>query len=81
MSTNIEHRIRSIVSRVTKVPLDVASNRDLFRELGVKSAAALELLLSLEDEFAIAIPDEEFGDARTLSKMVHLISQLQGAIA
>jgi acyl carrier protein len=76
--TVIEERVRSLLGRVAKVARDANADADLFRELGVKSGVALELLLSLEDEFSVAIPDEAFGEARSVKKVVALVSSLVG---
>jgi acyl carrier protein len=81
MSDSIETRVCAIIRRVSKrkddgeMPLDA----DVFRELGVESTAALDLLFSLEDEFGVSVPDEAFSSARTVRKMTELVSQLQGA--
>jgi acyl carrier protein len=77
----IEDRVRSLLSRVANISANANADADLFRELGVKSGIALELLLSLEDEFAVAIPDEAFGEARSVTKVVALVSSLVGAPA
>lgn len=72
-SESFEHRVRATVVRVAKIEWDASAEADLFRELGVESRAALELLLSLEDEFQVSILDQEFGEARTLGKLVALM--------
>ena len=73
--SDVETRVRSVVIKVAKLEgarAQFSADADLFRELGVESTAALDLLLSLEEEFGISIPDDQFGDART----VRLIAQL-----
>ena len=81
MSDTIEARIGAIIRRVSKQkgdgPLPV--DADVFRELGVESTAALDLLLSIEDEFGVAVPDDAFSSARTINKMIELIDHLRGA--
>jgi len=52
---------------------------DVFRDLGVESTAALDLLFSLEDEFGVAVPDDAFSSARTIGKMTELVDSLKGA--
>jgi acyl carrier protein len=74
----IEERVRTLLTRVAKVATNANGDADLFRELGVKSGIALELLLSLEDEFSVAIPDEAFGEARSVKQVVELVSSLVG---
>lgn len=72
----VDERIRAIVARLGKHPDPAAlpADADVFRELGVKSTAALDLLLSLEDEFGVHIPDDAFNDARTIARLAALVS-------
>jgi acyl carrier protein len=72
-----ERRIRAILQRVARVEGEYAAGADLFRELGVKSVAALELLLSMEEEFGLAIADAKFGEARSVSALVALVEGLR----
>lgn len=75
----LSSRIAQVVARVAKVkdPSAIAGDKDLYRDIGVKSTAALDLLLSLEEEFNVTIPDQEFGDARTVSSLATLIGGLR----
>jgi acyl carrier protein len=73
----IEQGVRELLARIGKLSPDFAADADIFRDLGVKSAQALDLLLSLEDEFGVQIPDDAFGDARTLAKIVTLVEGLK----
>jgi acyl carrier protein len=78
---SIEEKVRAIIVRIARIDPGFSAESDIFRELGVKSAAALDLLLSLEEEFNVAISDDAFGDARNVTKIVALIASLQGAAA
>jgi acyl carrier protein len=80
-SSNVDDRVRDVIARVAKIPRGFRGDADLYRDLGVKSGAALELLLSLEDEFGIAIPDDAFGDARSTDRLVALVTSLHGVDA
>jgi acyl carrier protein len=71
----IEARIRAILLRVARLEGAYSAQADLFRELGVKSVASLDLLLSLEEEFGVAISDEAFGQARSVSALVSLVQE------
>jgi acyl carrier protein len=75
-ATTIIQRIVAEVARL-RDPATIPVDRDLYREVGIKSTAALDLLLSLEDAFGVAIPDERFGDARTVSSLVDLVGDLR----
>ena len=74
----LSSRVAEVVARVAKVtdPKLIEVDKDLYRDLGVKSTAALDLLLSLEEEFNVSIPDQAFGDARTVSSLAALIGEL-----
>jgi acyl carrier protein len=72
----IEARIRAILRRVGGLEGPFSAHADIYRELGVKSIAALDLLLSLEEEFGVAITDDAFGQACSVSALVSLV---QGA--
>jgi|HubBroStandDraft_1064217.scaffolds.fasta_scaffold480915_2 acyl carrier protein len=70
----LEKRIRSIVLKIApQARYDFSASADLYRELGVKSVSALDLLLSIEDEFGISIDDEAYGEARSVDKLVRLV--------
>jgi len=46
-------------------------------EAGFSSVRVLELLLALEDEFCVSIPDKDFMAARTPRQISGLIDQLR----
>lgn len=79
MNDDITARVQRIVADIAKTddPSQVPTEGDLYRDLGVKSTAALDLLLSLEEEFNVSIPDDQFGDARTVASLAQMIGELQ----
>jgi len=80
MNEEVVVRVRDVVSKVARLPqndLDVSRDADLYRDLCVDSAAALDILLSLESEFGVAIPDDTFGNARSLRAIARLIAELE----
>ena len=81
MSDTTEARISAIIRRVSKQAGDgpLAVDADVFRDLGVESTAALDLLFSIEDEFGVAVPDDAVSSARTIGKMTELVDSLKGA--
>lgn len=78
MGDQVATKVREVVAHVAKIedPSSIGGEKDLYRDLGVQSTAALDLLLSLEDEFDVEIPDEEFGEARTVTGLAALIEKL-----
>ena len=59
MST-IEERVKKIIAEQLGVPEAEVSNEKAFvADLGTDSLDTVELVMALEDEFSIEIPDEE----------------------
>jgi len=75
--SDTEKRIRSVLRRVARLEGEYSATADLFRDLGVKSIAALDLLLSLEEEFGVSIADDAFGEARSVGQLARLVEGLR----
>jgi len=71
-------QVRQVIAEIAKIDDagSLADDADVYRDLGIKSVNALDLLLSLEDTFEISIPDEAFGDARTVGSLDNLVASL-----
>ncbi len=78
---DIQQQVRVIIARIAQIDEGFSAQADVFRELGVESAAALDLLLQIEEEYDIAIADEAFGEARTLEQMAKLVAVVRGEAA
>jgi acyl carrier protein len=78
MSEGMEEKIRKIVAQVAGAsnPAELGGDADIFRDIGVQSTAALDLLLSLEEAFGVTIADDAFASARTINSLTKLIGQL-----
>jgi len=71
----IDRRIR----RLLVLHLDVAAEEltaqsRLSDDLGVDSLTAVELLMILEDEFDISLPEDEMGDLTTFGDLVTAVT-------
>jgi acyl carrier protein len=76
-TSETETKIRAIIGRIASLPAGFSGSEDLFRGLGLKSASALDLLLSLEEEFGVSLSDEAFGEARTVDALVTLVRSVK----
>lgn len=49
---------------------DINTETDLQHDLGADSLDVVDLLMSIEDEFEIEVPDEEIENIRTVGELV-----------
>ena len=52
---------------------DMTMETDIAKDLGADSLDVVELLMSIEDEFDIEIPDEEIENIKTIGELVEYI--------
>lgn len=71
----LERRIGSLVSAVCGVEAaTLQRGRDL-REYGMDSVRAMDLVVQLEEAFAVSIPDEKLAELRTLADIAHYVTR------
>ncbi len=71
----ISERVRKVLASVCAVDVNTITDDALLRNY-LDSAAALEFLLDLEEEFKVVLPDDATTKATTLSEVVLLLDQL-----
>src|ERR1700758_205454 len=80
-AVDIEPQVRTLIARLARIDDDFRADADVFRELGLRSASALDLVLQLEEDFDISIDDDAFATTRTLEQMAALVAHLRGGAA
>lgn len=74
--SDIESKLRTVVSSVVKIPAkDLQPDDDLIGKYNVDSMQRIEIVISLEKEFGIGIPDDEASTLRTLADFARLIER------
>ncbi len=69
--TNIEDRIKTIISEQLNLKLDKIQNNSSFvDDLGADSLDIIELIMALEEEFNIEITDEEAEKITTVQSAI-----------
>ena len=64
MAVTMEERVKELLTKRFPCTGPNLGQTDLLREKGFTSLMFVELILSLEEEFGIEIPDEEIGPGR-----------------
>ena len=58
-------------------PESITADTNLIDDLGAESLDVVELIMSLEDEFGIAISDEDAAQLYTVGRIVDYLEKLQ----
>jgi acyl carrier protein len=76
---SIEQKLRGIIVALSgnKISDDFDREAHVFRDLGIESTKALELLFEIEDQFEVAMPDMEYNACEHLGDLVTLIAKLK----
>ena len=81
---SIEHRIKQVIIRTLSLEVDaeeIDDEDELFGGgLGINSMATIEIIVGLEEEFCIEVPDEElrvelFDSVQTMADYVRAVLQ------
>ncbi len=69
-------KLKSILSEQFDVEEDtITSETSIADDLGADSLDVVDLLMSIEDEFEIEIPDEEIDNIKTVGELVKYIEE------
>lgn len=71
-----EQEVSSIVSEISGIAAGADVQADLYLDLGVASIHALQLLMELEERFAVCIPDEDFVESNSIAKLTAQLNRL-----
>ena len=76
---SIEQKLRAVIVTLSgdQVQADFDRQAHVFRDLGIESTKALELLFEIEDQFEVALPDMEYNACEHLDDLITLITKLQ----
>ena len=69
-------KVKTILSNQFEVEIDtITAETNVMEDLGADSLDVVDMLMSLEDEFDVEIPDEEIEKMRTVADVVSYIEE------
>ncbi len=72
----IEEKVKEIIANQLSIEESkLKATTNIAEELGADSLDLVEILMSLEDEFGISIPDESIPTIKTIKDIVEFIEQ------
>jgi acyl carrier protein len=75
MATSIEQRVKKIVAEQLGVnEADITLQASLVDDLGADSLDSVELVMALEEEFGMEIPDEDAEKITTIQQAIDYIN-------
>ena len=78
----VREEVRNRVAELTEAdPSGVSDTADFIEELGVDSFMAIELMVALDKEYKIDIPEEEFREIRNVDQAVDVVMRHLSAAA
>ncbi len=70
----IVDKIKTILAEQLDVDVEeLTTETDIAKDLGADSLDVVEILMSLEDEFSVEIPDEEIENIKTIGDLAEYI--------
>lgn len=67
-------KVKEIITNQLSVKVeDIKEDTNIAEELGADSLDLVEILMSLEDEFGVSIPDEAIPEIKTIKEIVDFI--------
>ena len=76
MNNEMVERVRNIVAKQLRVPIEKVTADSTFADLGVDSLDALNLIFNVEEEFDVSIDDKDAKSITSVAEMVNGVEKL-----
>jgi acyl carrier protein len=78
MQNNIEEEVKKLVADITEVPVEkLTPDADFFKDLGIDSLKAIEIVAAFEKRYRIIIPEEDIPKIRNLTNVIEYVKKLK----
>lgn len=69
-------KVRAMLAKQLNLPAEkITLESDVVKDLGADSLDVVELLISLEDDYGISIPEEDIVNVKTVKDIVDMIEK------
>jgi len=76
MQNTIEEEVKKLVADITEVPVEkLAPDADFFKDLGIDSLKAIEIVAAFEKKYRIIIPEKDIPNVRNLRQVLEYIKK------
>jgi len=72
---SVEERVIDVVSEQLSIPKEKITRETTFNDLGADSLDVVEMVMQLEEEFDITIPDDRAEQIQTVGQAIDYIEQ------
>ena len=69
--------VELIADKLCKKPEQITMSSRLVEDLGADSLDVVELIMALEDEFGVSLPDDDIATMKTVGDIVGYINKLK----
>ena len=67
-------KIKELIAKQLNKPIDeITEEKEVVKDLGADSLDVVEMLMSLEEEFNITVPEEDAVNIKTVGDIINLI--------
>ncbi len=73
MSEDLKNKLREIIAEVTEI--DEIPDETPFKDLGIDSMMAIEIVAEVERTYKLSIPEEELQDLTNLQRVYEKVQQ------
>lgn len=69
-------KVKELISKQLNRPIEeITDEKEVVKDLGADSLDVVEMLMSLEEEFSITVPEEDAVNIKTVGDIVKLIDE------
>lgn len=70
----IVESVKELIAKQLNKPIDeISEDKEVVKDLGADSLDVVEMLMSLEEEFNITVPEEDAVNIKTVGDIINLI--------